>query len=198
MKPFSKNFKIVQNRRKCLYLGFFCYFIEIPWFGRNDVYGCFWGCQIRVCCENWSRIIFGWSWHHFCPKIGLILRMVCCTGSVMSPSCFWSNFIEGWGTFTKILCLSKMSEIAFTISGWFLPNLSKFPDLDERTSRQVFKIALIKPVAVIELGPFLGALGRHYKYGWPYGRGNLTSLFPIEFYSKIRHFCKHLKIVQNG
>ncbi len=32
-------------------------------------------------------------------------------------------------------------------------------DLDEMMSRQVFKIALIKPVAVIELKPFLGALG---------------------------------------
>ncbi len=85
--------------------------------------------------------------------------MVCCTGLVTSPSCFWSNFIKGWGTFAKILYSSKIGEVAFTICGWFSPNLSKLPDLDETMSRQVLKIALIKLVAVIELGPFLGALG---------------------------------------
>ncbi len=40
----------------------------------------------------------------------------------------------------------------------FLPNLSKLPDLDETTARQVFMIAVIKPVAVM-LGPFMSALG---------------------------------------
>ncbi len=80
-------------------------------------------------------------------------------GSVTSPSCFWSNFIKERGTFAKMLHLSKMSETAFTISGWFSPNSPKLPDLDETTSRQVYKIALIEPVAVIELGPLLGALG---------------------------------------
>ncbi len=35
-------------------------------------------------------------------------------------------------TFAKILYLSKMGEIALTISkGVFSPNLSKLPDLDE-------------------------------------------------------------------
>ncbi len=41
----------------------------------------------------------------------------------------------------------------------FSPNLSKLPDLDETTARQVFMIAVIKHVAVIELGPFLNAVG---------------------------------------
>ncbi len=41
----------------------------------------------------------------------------------------------------------------------FSCNLSKLPDLDKMTARQVFKIAVIETVAVIELGPFLGALG---------------------------------------
>ncbi len=54
-----------------------------------------------------------------------------------------------------------MGEISFTISGWFSPNLSELPDLDETTSRQVFKIALIEPVTVIELGPLLGCSGTH-------------------------------------
>ncbi len=90
-----------------------------------------------------------------------------------------------------------MGETAFTISGWFSPNLSKLPDLDETMSSQVFKIAL-------ELGPFFGALGPILrqnlalsKYGWSYGHGDLISVFLVEFYSKIRHFCKNLKIFQN-
>ncbi len=138
---------------------FFCHFIEVPWFGWNNIYGCFRGCQIRIRCVNWSKIIYGWSKHHFCMKTGHILRMVYCTSSVTLPLCFWSNFIEGWGTFAKILYLSKMGETAFTISEWFSRNLSKLPNLDETTSRQVFKIALIEPIAVIKLGPFFGALG---------------------------------------
>ncbi len=138
---------------------FFCHFMEVPWFGWNSVYGCFRGCQIRVHCENWSRITFGWLRYHFCTKIGPILRMICCMGSVTSLSRFWSNYVKGWVTFAKILYSSKMGEIAFTISGWFSPNLSKLPDLDKTTFRQVFKIALIEPVAVIESGPVLGAPG---------------------------------------
>ncbi len=134
---------------------FFCHFIEAPWFGWNGIYGCFRGRQIPISCENWSRTIFGWSRHHFCTKIGPILQMICSTGSVTSSSCFWLNFIEGWDTFAKILYSSKMGETAFTISEWFSPDLSKLRDLDETTSRQVFKIALIKPVVVIELGPCL-------------------------------------------
>ncbi len=110
-------------------------------------------------------------------------------GSVTSPSCFWSNFIKQWGTFAKILYSSKMGEIAFTISGWFSPNLSKLPNLDETTSRQVFKIALIEPVAVIELGPFLGALSPILTQNLALaqvwlairGHGDLTSIFLIEF-----------------
>ncbi len=50
-----------------------------------------------------------------------------------------------------------MGETAFTISGWFSP--IKVPNLDETMSRQVFKIALIETTTVIELRPFLGALG---------------------------------------
>ncbi len=41
----------------------------------------------------------------------------------------------------------------------FPPNLSKLLDLDETTTGQVFKITVIKPIAVIELGPFLSVLG---------------------------------------
>ncbi len=63
------------------------------------------------------------------------------------------------GNFAKILYLSKIGETAFTISGRFSHNLSKLPDLDETMFRHVFKIALIEPIAVIELGPFLGTLG---------------------------------------
>ncbi len=62
------------------------------------------------------------------------------------------------GTFAKILYLSKIGETAVTISGWFSANLSKLPHLDKTTPKQGFKIALIEPVAVIELGSFLGAL----------------------------------------
>ncbi len=53
---------------------------------------------------------------NFAQRLSLV-RMVCCTGSVTKSSCFWSNFIKGWRTFAKILYLSKMGEITFTISG---------------------------------------------------------------------------------
>ncbi len=66
-------------------------------------------------CKNWSGIIFEWSRHHFCTKIGLILKMICCTVLMTLPSCFSSNFIKGWSTFAKILHLSKMGEITLTI-----------------------------------------------------------------------------------
>ncbi len=91
-----------------------------------------------------------------------MLRMVCCTGSVTSPLHFWSNFIKGWGSFANILYSSKMGETAFTNSGWFSPNLSKLPDLDKTTSRQVFKIAFVEPVTVIEVGPFLELWANSY------------------------------------
>ncbi len=41
----------------------------------------------------------------------------------------------------------------------FSPDLSKLRDLDETTARQVFKIAVIEPITLIKLKPFLGALG---------------------------------------
>ncbi len=41
----------------------------------------------------------------------------------------------------------------------FTSNSSKLSNLDKTTARQVSKIAVIEPVAVIELGPFLGVLG---------------------------------------
>ncbi len=95
---------------------FFCHFIEIPWLGQNSDNGCFQGRQIQIHCENWSSITFGWSVHHFCKKMEPISRMICCTASATSPSCFWLNFIKGWGTYTKILYSAKMGEIALTFS----------------------------------------------------------------------------------
>ncbi len=40
------------------------------------------------------------------------------------------------------------------------------PDLDEMTARQVFKVAVNKHVAVIELGPFLGTLDPILTQNW--------------------------------
>ncbi len=61
----------------------------------------------------------------FAQRLSLSWEWLDVLGSVTSPSCFWSNFIKGWGTFAKILYSSKIDEIAFSISGWFSPNLSK-------------------------------------------------------------------------
>ncbi len=117
--------------------------------------------------------------------------MVCCTRSVTSPSYFSSNFIKGWDTLANILYSSKMGEIALTISkGGLLPNL------DEITARQVFKVTVNELVAVIELGPFLGALGPIVTQNWALSQvlgiqaWQPTNVFLVEFYSKIRHFCK--------
>ncbi len=87
----------------------------------------------------------------------------------------------------------------------FSPNFSKLPNLDKTTVRQVFKNAVIEPIAVIELHhfwvlwtPLLHRTWLYLKCGWPYGHGDPTSVFLVKFYSKIRYFCKNLKIVQNG
>ncbi len=83
------------------------------------------------------------------------------------------------------------------VSAGFSPNSSKLPDLDETIAGQVFKVAINKPAAVIELRPFLGTLDpiltqnwAYLKYSWPYGLGDLAIVFLVEFHFKIRHFCK--------
>ncbi len=85
-----------------------------------------------------------------------------------------------------------MGEITLTVNkGGFFTQFIKIAQFVQNDCWQVFEVSLTEPIAVIQLKPFLGALGPILTENlvilqvWlTIGLGDLTSVFPVEFYSK--------------